>query len=358
MRKPRVAVLSAAFGITAVFLALGCSGDDDKGTSASKLTPEEQYELLAQFVDVDTATIGTTIAPLIVAQAGVNLWDGVDSADFGELDLGLGLIPGLVARSARHQFDGTVAKRPSLVPEGVDVPAILSARAHQLVREADEIDIHYDIERGWWFAVIDLSEDFDSAGASFSASLSIRDSIRFDNSTTGTPSIEPNEQTDRFQHGTSITVGLELVFSDLENDVAIDFSIDGQSAATVTGLNSANAVVNGSSSLALGIDAAGSVEDTESLETMEFDIQGDLDLTALVDDLLIPLDEDDQPECPTSGSVEAGLGINLSVLFGDESGTAEGDWSITIDMLGDGFGHVEIQSGDFVVEGTTLVCEP
>jgi hypothetical protein len=151
---------------------------------------------------------------------------------------------------------------------------------------------------------------------------------------------------------------LTLNLGDAGNDVNIDFSVDGQSTATVLGLNSGSALVNGSTSLDLDMDAGGFVEDTETSETLAFDIAGSIDLSALVDDLMIPIDIEGEPGCPESGLVQAGLGVNLNVLFGDESGQAEGDWSISIEMLGQGVGHVEIQSGDFLIEGTTVVCDP
>jgi hypothetical protein len=124
-----------------------------------------------------------------------------------------------------------------------------------------------------------------------------------------------------------------------------EVALDGDNDFTVVGLNQPQVTVNGSTRAAIdfGIDTDSVAADIE----MEF--------TGVVDDVVT----DNVPEsCPDDGTISLDFEMDFTVREGDENTQAAGDWSVTVDFLGDGMAHVEAQSGDFQAESDRNICEP
>jgi hypothetical protein len=292
-------------GAMTVF-AVGC-GDDDKGNnSTGDLTEEEQYQLASSLM---MASPG-----LMLQNFGSQYWDGVDPEDFTFNFFGLGkaVPPGL----------------------GKRLPPAL-ARPMQL--EADTVI--YVFANGWWKFHVEYSLDDDTSG--FEVTVLVDDSIQFLTGTS-TPQITPNELTETFVHQGELTLQVSID----GDSVATSVGIGGENDFTVTGLNEANVVVNGSTDASIDFAL-----DTDSVEAdIHAGFFGDVDnvITA-----------NEPSSCPESGNFTLGFDMDFEVRDGDDVVEASGDWEVHVDFLGEGMAHVEIhaEDGDFEAEGDQFICE-
>lgn len=308
MKKSWVNGLSMmVVGALTVF-AVGC-GDDDKGNNSNtRLTEEEQYALSQPLV---------AAAPGLMLQSfGSQFWDGVDPEDFTFNLFGLGKI-----------VPGRLEKR---IPDRLLTPMQL---------EADTVI--YAFSDGWWKFHVEYSVDDDTTG--ISVSILLDDSVQF-LTAAQVPQISPNELTETFVHQGEMTFQVAI---DADSLGTFAVGIGGDNDFTVTGLNEATVLINGSTDAAIDFEV--------SNDSVEADIS--MAFFGAVDDVVAA----NEPEsCPEDGNFTLGFEMDFDVTQGDENLEASAEWEVHVDFLGDGMAHVEIhaEDGDFEVEGDQNICEP
>lgn len=338
-------------------VGVGCSSSQDggNGTGSTELTPEEQYQLIEPFADPEV--IGQVMVPVIIGQAGVVFWDGVDPEDVTEFLAGLGFgsfraatagLPGI----GELAFANGVRKATPAV-SGTDFRALIAPLIRQAAVEAESVSVAYDAVKGWWFIDATVSFDFDSAGMVLSLDMSLRDSVRFETAA-GTPTRDPGIMTDRIRHGLDFSIAVDVGVDD-ETFGSIDFDagIDLASNVDVTGLSTGIANINGATSLDTDLNLDADLPD--STGTQHVAVGGTMGMNASMTNVQIVIPEDPDLACPSSGSMSADFAIDLTVDTPAAKGTAKGTWGADVTISG-GVAQITIQSGSVTETLTTTVC--
>lgn len=347
-------------GAALVFaLGLGCSSSDNggNGTGSTELTPEEQYQLIEPFADPEV--IGQVMVPVIIGQAGVVFWDGVDPEDVTEFLAGLGFgsfraatagLPGI----GEMAFANGVRKATPAV-SGTDYRALIAPLIRQAAVEAESVSVAYDDAKGWWFIDATVSFDFDSAGTVLSLDMSLRDSVRFETAA-GTPTRDPGILTDRIRHGLDFSIAVAVGVDD-ETFGSIDFDagIDLASNVDVTGLSTGIANINGATSLNTDFNLDADLPDSTGQGTQHMAVGGTLGMDASMTNIQVVIPQNPDEACPSSGSMSADFAIDLTVDTPAAKGTAKGTWGADVTITG-GVAQITIQSGSVTETLTTTVC--
>lgn len=345
--------------VSAMIIAAGCS-KKDSGTNARTLTPEEQFATFEQYTG-GVENVGPMTVPLIASSAGNQFWDGVDqwdTPDFGLDLLGMFIGGGSSRPGIDGLFPGALGKRSAGGRSEIEsrIARVLSAA----VTESGAYE--YDATRGWWIADLDTSMafDFDTLGTALHLSMAVnlRDSVRFDNSISGTPSEQPNLLTNRLRHGTrtNLSIGLTLVSGDTLNVNLRKCELGSTGSNTLTGLNGSEVTLTGSSSFTGDVDLSATVPDTLPGPGLQSTTaKGTLGLANSAQGVV--MDNSSEP-CPTDGSVNSTLSLDLSTSLSGESRRASGSWDMSIQFTGGGNASVSVSSGDFSDTAQGQVCEP
>ncbi|MBI5869209.1 MAG: hypothetical protein HZB43_13130 [candidate division Zixibacteria bacterium] len=350
--------------VAAALVAAGCS-KKDSGTNARVLTPEEQFATFEQYTGgIDS--LGINSIPLLTSSAGMKFWDGVQPWDaLSLLDI-LSLVNfGLTSPKLDGVIPAPLGKRS--VDQRMDLnrvlPLILRSAAVQ------EGEYAYDPASGYWKASLELTGAIDTSITSEGETVDIaatfnvnmRDSVRFDNSQSGVPSEQPSEATDRSRHGskTSVDVALSLVIDSLGVTVTNvnirELQLNGGGLNTVTGINLPQVTVNGNSTFEVAVDMSATVPDSIPGHMTNVSAEGSTGMTTAAH--AVEMDNSDEP-CPTSGTVTAGMTMDLETRQNGENRSAEGSWDMTINFTGGGNASVSVQSGAFTKTASGSVCTP
>ncbi|GAB4319343.1 MAG: hypothetical protein Kow0074_08900 [Candidatus Zixiibacteriota bacterium] len=285
-------------------LFAGCSDDDNGGGTGPEttLTAEEQFELIDDFLDIDTTRTSE-----------------LNAIDIDPLELGLGLVHG--------ELIGGVSEDNL---SNLDVPG-LRKRSPLPIGSAS---LSFNYVGGWW--EIDLDSAITNDEEARSVSLDIR--IRFETAA-GVPQMAPDENTAKFIEESTLdaTVGIVdptgttnlnwIITSDVVIDITpaggatLNSSTEGKFTATFVGQNSSYTFildVDGQTdnltveSLEQSCPEAGSISVTMQLtyDSMSFDT---------------PVDHADAT-WTLSGSIEEGGVVNATIQSGDFSRAVSGDF--------------------------------
>ena len=359
MRKNWWFPVAVAVAALIVIATIGCS-KKDKGTDAREITPEEQFATFEQYVgSVDD--LGTKTAPMIGSSAGAMFWDGVQQDDYP--DFGLGFLSLLnFGGSSQEGILGLIptplGKR---IPDGT-VPSGINGIISSLVRSAavQSDGYQYDAERGWWVIDVDttMEQVFAEQGITGHVSIvtKLRDSVRFDNTLTGTVHEQPSLITDRLRHGSKVGLSISLTLASQEMSINLkSLVLNSSGADTVTGLNTSAVTLDGGLGFDASVDLSAVVPDTIPGSSVSVSAKGGGNLDARSSGIEIAKSTD---PCPTAGSLNAGLGVDIAASRGNESERAKGNWDMTIDFVGGGNVHVAVESGDFIREADAQACQP
>jgi hypothetical protein len=323
-------------------IALGCSSDDDGGgTNVSNLTPQEQDAMLQQF-GVDMPTMAATMMPLAMMSVSGGFFDGVSEDDFSGFDLG-GF--GFLGMRMVGLDDIAVAGSRNAATAGVT----LGDHVAELIRRAaaqDEINVSYDTEKGWWFATAAISVQEVVEGQSINMTLNLADSLRFEDGSQNAMQ-DPGEMTDRFLHGYSLGLLLDVLANDegLSMDIELDVDLTGN--ADVTGLTTALVDMTGGSVINVGTDA-NIVVDQPEIDPVNMDVDGTVSMNAGVDGFrFAPPTNPEIDPCPTDGMMTAGIDLDLDVRQNTERLQAVGGWDMSVDITSQGLADVTVSSGSY-----------
>jgi hypothetical protein len=298
--------------------AAGC-GDDDKGNNSGGLTEEEQFEEISKFFNFDPNDDGeestSEMIDLFLGTIPSQYWDGVDPGDFGAAG----------KRVANSSF-------PHADWAGVDDDSL-------------SYSYDYDSTTGWW--VVYFSVGF--SGGPNSSGIFFRDSVKFEEDG-GEYQREPDTNTAhvRFRQQMGLNAVGPLLDSAMNEIGFVDVSTSGRSNFDVDGLNLAEATISGRN--VIDVDFDGSVEDTSVILL--------LGLAANVVGLTVPTDDIDGDACPTGGTIDGSMAIDLTVEQGDETASGKGAFTANIEFSGGGNATVEVESGDFSRTFSGQACEP
>lgn len=281
-----------AVSVTIVIaLCVGSCGDSDKSTGTTGDNNDPRYLLMRGMVD----SVIIPIANGFVSD-GVEKGDGLDSSDLGA--------------------DNYLGKRAAV--------------------QDDSMSIIYYPFTGWWVAYLSLTEESDGKRSS----LILRDSLQFKNAQ-GHIQIIPNDSTDFF---TDIVRLHPLEYSDNTTTV----SVFTRSYLTFDNLQSAVLTVNGVFNLTLfgigleGIDTTGELVD------------GRVAVDYVIDDLTVPVPEEGETACPTSGVLTFTATENFSSQLG--GGPAQDiTWSVRITIDDEATYRVQITLGSTTYPEYTIL---
>lgn len=353
------AILSAVVGL----VGWQCSGK--KVDNAKELTAEEQAELFESTVGpIDS--LGTDLSPLILSQIGVNLWNGVDPADFKDFSaFGFGLFGmggGKIATPGTSHFamPNFTAKAASVTGRGE-----LARRVHAFLEQASvEEAIKVSYQNGWWVVDVDTAVSETDSSGSASLSIKLKDSVRFENAT-GNPRPDPDATTDHVRHGSHLEFGLALNMDFDGNPVGLEFDFNAASGVSVAGLTTNTATVNGQAGINVTtIHVDGQVYDSTTDGNVNASVNGTAGFNMALDDVKVPIvgsGESRTGGCPADGLVALGMDIDLTAVKGRARDHAKGSWDLNIDFVGNGQADISLSvaHGDNIrsAEGV-VVCSP
>jgi len=289
MQWRRMAIFVAA-AVAALIVIAGCSRGVDNQTS--DLTKEEQYDEIAPFIDMMISSASL--------QFGGAFWDGVSEED--------------------------IQTAPLEVP-GLGKP---------VASNTESISVVYNPVKGWWFISAELSET-DSLGT---MTILISDSVRFETAA-GDPQIEPDETTDRFRHGGSLSFDWLLD----GDSVTLDFSVTIASHADVSGINTPTATAVGATTASMGIEA----DTPEGSGSFVFDV------SAAASNIQMNT-SDGGDACPYDGTLALDMSVDIDVTEDGNHLEASGDWDVAVEFIGGGRAAIVIDSDDFHLETEETVC--
>jgi len=298
----------AACLVIGILMIAGCGGDDDKGTGVTGLTAQEQFDQLNTFVTFDPNGQGDgyfNVSDLMLTQSFTQFWDGIDESDFDNIGDFLG---GGLSASASAIADTSLS-------------------------------FTYDPVGGWWSVNFLLTQAYPQFG--FTASVAVKDSVRYENSS-GTAQMIPDEATtNRVMQRATVVVALG--FQDQGNVITMD--AEAGSNIDATGLTTSVVNITGDGDYTFGIGATGnggSVDMTIGMQSS----WNDVSIT----------DPGGSSPCPTSGDISGSFTLGIDVQDNTGHYQADGTWDVGILFTGGGNTTVNVQSGDFDQSYTGNVC--
>lgn len=284
----------------------GCSDDESGGTGPTNtISAEDQFDQIDDFIDLDfdgddNGLLGIDATTLGLGSLNFVFMDGVTESDFESLG---DEIPGL-----------DLGKR---VPGGI---------------RASSVSFSYS--DGWW----NIHVDSVIINSGMQADVDFTTQVRFEDAG-GMPQMIPDENTTKYTEVASIDVSLDFVSAQGTFDIGYNL----QSQGTVDGLNTTSLLLNTSNSATI----TALVENTDlSTVDMELTVDGE------TSDVVFPGEG-----CPTSGSLNAVIGLDLAYVGNEGTFNAAGTWNLGLDVQSDGTGNVTVSSGDFTKTATTNLCD-
>ncbi|MBD3297586.1 MAG: hypothetical protein GF341_02945 [candidate division Zixibacteria bacterium] len=296
--------LIAAVSLLSLLL-VGCSDDDDNGGTGptNTISQEDQLELLDQLIDLDADTteeesaLGLDILALGIGEINGSFLDGIDESDFEDF-----FIPGLGKMAPRGQLGASVS---------------------------------FSYNNGWWVITVDSS--FSGFGLLYS--IQMTDSVRFETAANVAQQI-PDDDTETFIERASYDLEMTGAFG----GQSFDFDFDFGTGLTVGGLTTTTATINGGT---LGTLAAEfQSNDTTGSFTLAID--------GTTTNGVIPNFEEEG--CPSSGTMDIGLGVDATLITDGSTATAQGTWDIGVTIV-NGIATIVFESESFTKTETANLCE-
>ncbi|HUU46979.1 MAG TPA: hypothetical protein VM118_14725 [Acidobacteriota bacterium] len=354
MKRKWLHGIIAGMAVLALVVAVGCSSDDDEN-AVGTMTPEEQMEFLDAFVG-DVGSAGGAVMPLLTIQAGAGQWGAFncDGYDFRDIPLGRLAIPGggaiLTPNHRGPQIAG--ARKTEL--------ADLIQSAIRLASAQNGPTCGYSESADRWEVVVDQAVSGEYDGVPYSADLKMTIYVQY--MSPGGYQDVPDETTTGFSQEFDVELRLEAAASDNGENFAVEIDVDLDSKVDITGLNSASAMLNGTSGLKTDVDLLWETDfdpGNEGLEKMTVVGGFDVDMTST--NVRFPTIGDPSATCPTSGRVDADFGIDMAMTLAGDKETMIDDWKMSVVFNSNGTANMSIQSvrTPSVGEQTTVqICEP